>query len=89
MEPQINVPKKKEQSHYSAAACDSIKGKLKGKELYKAFYGRDGSPGEVQTLINRLNSTRSNPGADIVGEFVERLPHLKDMTLGEFFKIKS
>jgi hypothetical protein len=89
MEQKLNVPKKKEQSHYSAAARDSIKGSMKGKELYKAFYGRDGTDSEVQTLINRLNAKRSNPGADIIGDFVERLPHLKDMTLGEFFKIKS
>lgn len=88
MEQHKTVPKKKEQSRYSEAACHSIKGNMRGKELFEAVYGREGTASEVQTLLNRLNSKRSNPGADIIGELTEKLPHLQKMTLAEFFKIK-
>jgi len=89
MQQVTNVPKKKELHHHSVAACNSIKGGMKGKELFKAVYGREGTDREVQTLVNRLNPKRSNPGADIIGEFVEKLPYLQSMTLAEFFKLQG
>lgn len=88
MQEQSTVPKKKEPHHHSVAACESLKGNYSGKELFRAVYGREGTASEVQTLVNRLNPNRSNPGADIIGELTEKLPHLKSMTLSEFFKIK-
>lgn len=89
MDKQIAVPKKKEQSKYAEIACETLKGNLKGKELYKIVHDREGTPSEVQTFMNRLNANRSNPGADIIGQMVERLPHLQNMSLAEFFNIKK
>ncbi|OUL59278.1 hypothetical protein [Pseudoalteromonas ulvae] len=82
---QSSVPVKKEPNRYSAIVCQQLKGKIKGKDLFAKVYGREGTPSEVQTFVNRLNPNRSNPGADIIGELVERLPHLHDVTLAEFF----
>lgn len=89
MNKQITVPKKKEQSKYAAIACEALKGSLKGKELFKIVHGREGSASEVQTFINRLNANRSNPGADIIGQMVEKIPSLQGLTMAEFFKIKN
>ncbi|MBO9492191.1 hypothetical protein J7384_17655 [Endozoicomonas sp. G2_1] len=89
MKPDTQVPKKKEANHHSKAACKSIKGQLKGKELFRLVYGREGSDDEVQGLLNRLNHKRANPGVDFVGELVVKLPHLHDMTLAEFFGIEQ
>jgi len=82
------LPVKKEKNHYSFQGCDSIKGGIEMPELFRLIYQREGNESEVQVLRNRLNAKRSNPGLDIVGQFVERLPHLQNMTLAEFFKIK-
>lgn len=89
MDKQKPVPKKKEQSKYSVIVCETLKGDFKGKELYKLVHGKEGTPSEVQTFINRLNPKRANPGADIIGEIVAHMPNLQEMTLGEFFQIKK
>lgn len=83
------VPKKLEEHHHAVQGLKSIKGGFKGAQLFKYLYGREGNKKEVQTLLNRLNSKRANPGLDILGEFVEKLPHLHDMTLGDFFNLKK
>lgn len=84
-----NMPKKSEHKHYSIIACQKIKGGLKGKELFKKLYGRDGDTKEVQALVNRINESRGNPGADFIGYCVEQMPELRDITLAEFFDIKD
>lgn len=53
--------------------------------LYQLLYGRAGSTNEVQTLRNRLN--RGNLTASFVGLCVDRLPPLRDATLGDTFLV--
>lgn len=83
------MPKKSENKHYSEIACKKLKGKRSGKELFKKLYGREGEAKEVQALVNRINASRGNPGADFIGFCVEKMPELHNVTLAEFFNIKS
>lgn len=83
------VPKKTEPKKYAAKACKMIKRDRKGAALFRRIYKREGSQKEVQTLMNRINENRGNPGADFIGLCVEALPELQDMTLAEFFGIKD
>lgn len=81
------VPKKTEPKKYASKACMMIKRDRKGKALFRLIYGREGTTVEVNTLMNRINEKRSNPGADFIGLCVENLPELQNMTLAEFFGI--
>lgn len=83
------MPKKSEHKHYSIIACQKVKGDRSGKELFKQLYGREGEAKEVQALVNRINENRGNPGADFIGFCVEKMPELHNVTLAEFFNIKS
>lgn len=74
---------------YVRAAVNAIKGAGTLRSLYVAIYGCDPSRSELQQFANRFNSSRSNPGASILGLCVEHLPGLHDMTLAEFFGIKK
>ena len=81
------VPKKTEPKKYASHACMMIKRDRKGKALFRLIYGREGTTVEVNTLMNRINEKRSNPGADFIGLCVESLPELQNMTMAEFFGI--
>lgn len=74
---------------YIAAAVRAIRGERTWPELYQVLHGTEPEGLQAQQLNNRLNPTRSNPGADMLGFCVERLPELHDMTLREFFGISG
>lgn len=73
--------------HYIMSATESLKSVASPRELYNALYGNDPSIIELQRFRNRINGRRSNPGADLLGQCVEVLPELHNMTLAEFFGI--
>lgn len=72
---------------YIAAAARAIRGGRSWAELYQELHGVPPEGLQAQQLNNRLNPSRSNPGADMLGFCVERLPELHNMTLGDFFGI--
>lgn len=74
---------------YIEASVAAIKAAASLRDLYMAIYGHDPSRLELQQFRNRLNPTRSNPGADLLGLCIEHLPELHEMTLREFFRIRA
>lgn len=76
-----------DRERYIEAATRAIRGDRTWGELYRALHGADPQGLQAQLLNNRLNPSRSNPSADMLGFCVERLPELHHMTLGEFFGI--
>lgn len=84
------MPKKTETGHhYIKAVTDAIKNAGSTRELYLAIHGVEPSRQELQRFINRLNPSRCNPGADMLGLCVEHLPSLHNMTLKTFFAIEG
>lgn len=82
------MPKKTEAGEqYIKAATDSIKGAGPLRELYQSIHGVEPTRQELQRFANRLNPTRSNPGADMLGVCIQNLPSLHGKTLKEFFGI--
>jgi hypothetical protein len=53
--------------------------------LYRQLYGKTGNSNEIQALRNRLNPNRSNPSLSFVGQLVNQVPALRDLTLGDLF----
>lgn len=75
---------------YSAAALEKIKASMKPKELYKLLNnGAEPSREQLQTFRNRLNVNRAIPSTEFVGECVNAIPSLHDVTLREFFDLKD
>lgn len=72
---------------YIQAATDSIKSAVPLRQLYVAIHGIEPSRLDLQRFSNRLNPSRSNPGADMLGLCVQHVPALHQMTLQEFFGI--
>lgn len=78
------------QKVYSTAALNKIKKSKKIRELYKLLNdGEEPSTEQLQTLRNRLNVNRSIPSIEFVGECVNAIPALHDVTLREFFDLKD
>lgn len=74
---------------YISAATAEIKRVGPLRELFIKIYKKEPTRDELQKFRNRLNPTRSNPGADMLGLCIENLPQLHHMTLKEFFKIEG
>jgi hypothetical protein len=72
---------------YTHAALNAIKSVVTAKELFIRLHGREPDRIELQQLINRLNPARSNPGAEVLGEWLAVLPELSDTSLADFFKL--
>lgn len=72
---------------YAAAVLSMIKSTVTARELYVRLHQRDPTREELQTLVNRLNPARSNPGAETLGEWLAVIPELHGTVLSEFFKI--
>lgn len=70
---------------YIEAATTAIKTAIPLRQLYIAIHGINPSRQDLQQFANRLNPSRSNPGADMLGICVAHTPALHDMTLAEFF----
>lgn len=84
------MPKKTETGEqYILAATQAIKGAGALRDLYVAIHEAEPSRQELQRFANRLNPSRSNPSADMLGLCVEKLPALHDMTVADFFGISK
>lgn len=75
---------------YSTAALDKIKKSKKLRDLYKLLNdGEEPSIEQLQILRNRLNVNRAIPSIEFVGECVNAIPSLHDVTLKEFFDLND
>lgn len=77
-----------EDKKHTHAALNTIKSVVTAKELFVRLHGREPDRIELQQLINRLNPARSNPGAEVLGEWLAVLPELHSTSLAEFFKLQ-
>ena len=71
------------------AATGAIRNAGPLRDLYKSVHGKEPTRIEFQRFFNRLNPSRSNPGADLLGLCVQNLPELHSMTLSVFFGLEE
>lgn len=74
---------------YIEAATTAIKTEIPLRQLYIAIHETNPSRQDLQQFANRLNPSRSNPGADMLGLCVAHIPAMHDMTLAEFFGLNE
>ncbi|MGI2049921.1 hypothetical protein [Shewanella oncorhynchi] len=78
------------QKIYSKAALDQIKEAKKPRDLYKLLNdGNEPNKEQLQAFRNRLNANRAVPSLEFVGECVNAIPSLHNVTLREFFDLKD
>lgn len=81
--------KREADRQYVIAVTEAIKQHTTMRKLYVSIHGSEPDTNELQRFSNRLNPTRSNPSADMLGLCVANIPELHEMTLREFFGIDA
>ena len=81
--------KSKKDNKYIVAATNSIKKAGSLRELYIKVHGVNPTRNQLQAFTNGLNPARANPGADVLGLYIEKLPQLHKKTLKDFFDLSE
>lgn len=65
-----------------------IKSEITVRDLHVALYGRNGTRVELQTLRNRLNTSRGVPNFEFIAECIAVIPSLHDISVRDLIGIK-